>query len=312
MSVRPRIVLITVVSSLLIAASAWAQSETFFSNLRERVSIRQSLKDKNTINEPAFVTLRVPDEGPDVMVVAAAATVFVKPESANSRFNVGAAVQFNQDSTPSKRQNLFVGGTELEARWGNGNSEEPFYFPRLRGTAGYKQNGDKHSKGMTANAYLTYEKNRPGSDSSSIAVMRDQLEFTPQAGIEFDNTLSATLPTDEGRVTRTLLSTKVNAYPLASRLRERLILSADLSYRYDVQTGFAGSDRQHPFAQFSVTAALDPFRVFSISVDRVIGDDPSQDFDGPAFTRFAFKVQLTKPQKRTIRRLFGTAQRHLI
>jgi hypothetical protein len=200
----------------------------------------------------------------------------------------------------------------MERRWGQNDPQQTFFFPRLRGTAGYKRNGETHTSGLTANAYLTYEKNRPDSDSSAIPVGNGWLEFTPQGGLELDNALSAADVSNEGAVTRALASVKASAYPLASQLRERLIVSVDLTYRHDVQTDFADSDRDHPFAQVSVTVTLDPYKVFSVSVDRVVGEDPTQDFDGPAFTRFAFKVQLTKPQKRTIQRLLQAAPAHII
>jgi hypothetical protein len=295
----------------LLPVPAMGQNDTALDTLRDHLSIRQSLKDKNTLNEPAFLTVSLPDEGPSVKVVALAATLLLKPESANPRFNVGAAVQFNSNSATDSRQNVFVGATELEARFGTNDSEETFLFPRLRAVTGYKRNGEKHTRSFAASAYVTYEKNRPETDSSSIPIGNGVIEFTPQTGLEFENSVAATNPGDEGRITRGLVATKINAYPVR-RFTERLVLSADLAYRYDLQTDFTGSDRAHPFAQLSLAVTLDPFKVFSVSIDRVMGEDPTQDFVGPDFTRFAFKVELTKTQKRTIRRLRAAAGRHII
>ena len=72
--------------------------------------------------------------------------------------------------------------------------------------------------------------------------------------------------------------------------------------------------------QFGLTVILDPYKIFSIGIERVVGDDPSEDFAGPAFTRLALKVQLTRPQKRAINairarsplRVAGPLPRHII
>ena len=58
---------------------------------------------------------------------------------------------------------------------------------------------------------------------------------------------------------------------------------------------------------------MDPHGYFSVAVDRVMGNDPTQAFEGPAFWRFALKVQPTKPQKNSIyRALAATRALHII
>ena len=66
----------------------------------------------------------VPDEGDPVNLVAAAVSVFLKSEVKNPKFNLGAAFQFNQNSTPGKRQNQTVAGVDLEGRRG-GDTADP-------------------------------------------------------------------------------------------------------------------------------------------------------------------------------------------
>lgn len=271
----------------------------------DHLSIRQSLKDKNTVNEPAFITLTKPDGQRAVNAAAVAASWFLSGEPKNPKFDIAPAMQFNQNSTPDARQNIFVGGVDVEAREGPNDASREFLFARFKGNVGYKRNGEKHTNGMTANGYMTYEKNRPGtdssSDSSSIPIAKERLELTPQAGIEFDDVLSATDASTEGKTTRGVAALKVDLFPLAAPLRKRLIISADLAFRRDLQA-VSDTDRTHPFAQFSVVVALDANNVFSVSVDRVIGEDPTQDFFGPDFTRVALKVQFSRPQKRALRR----------
>ena len=156
-------VVILALGLLASPSSSYAQSAV--DHLRDHLSIRQSLKDKNTINEPAFVTLTVPDEGDDTNVVAVAASAFLIAEPKNPRFNIGAGFQFNQNSAASERQNLFVAGLNVEARTGGTKDTMPFYFLRAKGNTGFKRNGEKHTRGLTANAYVTFEKNRPGDNS---------------------------------------------------------------------------------------------------------------------------------------------------
>jgi hypothetical protein len=300
----------TVLACVVGVCPASAQGGGVLEALQGHLSIRQSLKDKNTINEPALVVLTIPDEGATANQVAAALTALLKSDADSPRFNIGAALQFNQNSAADSRQNVFVGGAEFSLRGGSSDPSAPFFFPRLAGTSGYKRNGEKHTSGLTANAYLTYEKNRPDEDSSSIPLSR-WLEFTPQVGLEFDRVVSAQDVADEGKVTRGLVALKVNVFPLPARIKERLVFSADVAFRRDLQTDFAADGQSYRFAQFSLAITLDPYNIFSVAVDRLIGVDPTQDFSGPDFTRIALKVQLTKPQRRAIVRT-NLMRRHVI
>jgi hypothetical protein len=106
------------------------------------------------------------------------------------------------------------------------------------------------------------------------------------------------------------MGVKIDAFPVP-RLRDRVIVSADVAYRRALQTDFNDEDRNFPFAQLSLVMILDAHKVFSISLDRVMGQDPTQAFDGPAFTRIAFKIQLTRPQKRSLLRARRATQ-HII
>jgi hypothetical protein len=132
---------------LTIPAALFAQTTGTLDTLSDHLSIRQSLKDKNTINEPAFVTMTIPDEGPTVNVVAVAATAFLKPQAKNPRFNVGVAMQFNQNSAADERQNIFVSAVDLEARGGMDDASTEFFSPRLKANSGYKRNGEKTQMG---------------------------------------------------------------------------------------------------------------------------------------------------------------------
>ena len=264
---------------------------------REHLSIAESLDDLNTINNPAFATLTIPDTGPTENVVAVAISAWAKPEK-DAAFNYSASMQFNQNSASSARQNVFFGGALLQAR--RGGQIPNSLFSRLTAKAGYKRNGEKHTEGYETSAYVTLEKARPLSeDSSAIPVGAGRVEFTPKAGSEFAHVMAAEKPEDQGSVWRGVAALKLNYFPLPDRFRDRLIISLDVAYRYDLRTDFP-ADRHHPYAQISLAFPLDPHQIFSIGIDRVMGEDPTQDFFGPSFTRFALKVQLTKPQKRSM------------
>lgn len=291
------------VASMLVAANASAQ-DPLVDQLTNHLIISQSLKDKNVINEPAFATLNIPDTGSNTNNVAVAVTAVLDGIDKNPKFNIGAASQFNQNSTQDNRQNLFQAAAKIVARTGPAVVSLPFYFVRVQATAGYKHDGEKHSNGATANAYVTFEKYRTtetagaGTDSSAIPLFRGVAEFTPQAGMEFDDVIHSADPTNKGTVTRTLVSLNANLYPFGTK---RFVLSGQVDYRYDVQTDFH-MDRNHTYGQVSGALFLDSYNIFSIGVDRVMGDDPSQAFTGPDFWRLSLKVQLARPQKRALRR----------
>jgi hypothetical protein len=118
-------------------------------------------------------------------------------------------------------------------------------------------------------------------------------------GAEYERTIRATHPVEEGSVTRSLLELTVNIFPLRPVVGKRLMLSADVSHRYDVQSSFDG-DRSHPFGVFSVSYGLDPYNIFLVGVDYVRGENPDEGFEGQRFVRISLKVQFDRPQKASI------------
>lgn len=281
------------------SSAAYAQGAV--ERLEDHLYIGQSLKDKNLIGKPAFVTLSLPDEGDDSNLVAVAASAFLIADPNNPQFNIGAGFQFNQNSAASARQNLFVAALDMTARTGGKDSTKEFIFLRATGHTGFKRNGEKDTRGLTASGYITLEKNRPGKKSSAIPIPVGDglLEFTPQAGLEYDNVLAASVVTDEGTVTRGVLAVNINLFPAPS-LGDRLVVSADLAYRRDLQTDLGPDDRNYRFAQLGVAVGLDKHGILSVALDRLVGKDPSQEFMGPNLTQISLKVKLGLPQKRSI------------
>jgi hypothetical protein len=281
--------------------AAYSQT-TFLDALTSHLTVSQSLTDKNTLDEAAFATVTMPDGEEDHNVVAVAAEWKKVRAEENPKFNWGPSFQFNQNSLASHRQNLFQAVGSIDARTGGKDTDKPFFFYRVHGAGGYKHNGEDHANGATATAYLTYEKYRKTETegaalkSSAIPFFNGVLEFAPQIGVEFDDVMRASDPAAEGRTTRAMASGVVNAYPVPGPL---VLLSAAIAYRRDVQTDFAGS-RNHTYGRLSATVFLDSNKIFSISLDRVMGDEPKQGFSGPDYTSVALKIHFAKPQKRAL------------
>ncbi len=278
-----------------------AQPTGLVGGLNERISITQSLRDKNTANEPAFASVTVPDDGRVESLVAVAARFTRDTDGTNPKFRVGAATQYNYNSALGARQNVFFGGGQVELRTGSKDPGRVFRFTRVKGTGGYKRNGEAHTKAIEADAYATYEQNRPESDGTTAVLLGRRAEIAPQVGLEFERIISAATAEAKGQRIRAMLAAQINVTP-APVLADRLVFSGSFAYRRDVQTDFAGSDRDHPFGQVGVAVALDPNKVFSIAVERLLGDDPTQGFSSRGQWRMGLKVHYNHEQKKRIDR----------
>ena len=262
------------------------------------VAIRRSLKDKNTINQPATAYLTFPKDGDATKEVnGAVSIVLARP---NPEFSAGLGIQFNENTALDSRQNALKVG--LDSNWlrSVGPVERPSFFSDLSIVAGYVRNGEKHTAGASASAYWTF------SAPATVCPWCPQLDiggwlnYLPLIGVEYDRSIHAVDKAKKGSVTRSLTELTVNVFPLRSIVGKRLTLTADLSHRYDVQSSF-DADRSHSFGVFSASYGLDPHDIFLVGVDYVRGENPDEGFEGQRFTRLSLKVQFDKPQKASIR-----------
>jgi hypothetical protein len=296
----------TLLALIMLSSAQPALAQPASQFVFDHVWIRQSLKDKNTINEPAFVNVTFPEEGDSARQVAVAGSFLRKAASTDPGFNYGAGLQFTENTAVGERQNLLtVAG---EAVWVTA-AKPGDLFSRIKGTAGFKRNGEKQTKGLSATAYWSIERSRVEERPTSGIPIGDAMEWTPQVGIEFEDALAAAIDADEGHTGLLFIGTAINIYPLPAQLRKRVILTAELAYRRNVISSFDPVDRDHPYGRFGLAIALDSLDIFAIAVDHVRGEDPTEAFSGPAFTRVALTVHLAKPQKRAyFFRLFNQLQ----
>lgn len=177
--------------------------------------------------------------------------------------------------------------------------ERPTFFSDLTVVAGYKRDGERHTDGLSADAYWTF------SAPQTICPWCPQLDiggwfnYLPMVGVEYDRAVRATDPTKEGSVTRGFTKLTVNVFPPRRVVEKRLTLTADVAYRYDVQSDFDG-DRSHPNGEFSISYGLDPHNIFLIGADYVRGENPDEGSEGQRFVRLSLKVHFDKPQKESI------------
>ena len=262
------------------------------------VSIRQSLKDRNTINKPATAYLTFPHEGEATKEVNGAVSITFTPP--HPEFSAGLGIQFNENTALDSRQNALKVG--LDSNWlrSIGPVERPTFFSDLSVLAGYKRNGERHTDSMSADAYWTFSAPATRCPWCPQLDIGGWFNYLPMIGAEYERTIHATNPANEGSVTRSLLELTVNIFPLRSVVGKRLTLTADVSHRYDVQSSLDG-DRSHPFGVFSASYGLDPHNIFLLGVDYVRGENPDEGFEGQRFARVSLKVQFDRPQKESIR-----------
>ena len=71
-------------------------------------------------------------------------------------------------------------------------------FSRIKGSTGFKRNGEKHTKGLTGFVYWTAERSRIGERPTARIPLGDFVEWTPLLGVEYENAISAAADIDEG------------------------------------------------------------------------------------------------------------------
>jgi hypothetical protein len=266
--------------------------------LLNHVSIRQSLKDKNTIHEPASVYLTFPEEGDATKEINGAISIGLT--GPDPEFSAGLALQFNENTALGRRQNALKAGLDLGWLRSVGPVERPKFFSDLTVIAGFRRNGEKHTDGLAADAYWTFSAPRARCRYCPQLDIGGVVNYLPMVGVEYERALRADDPADEGGVMRTLTQLKVNVFPLRRLAGKRITLTADVAYRYDVQTDFGG-DRSHPYGELSISYGVDPHNIFLIGVDYVRGENPDEGFEGQRFVRLSVQVQFDRPQKDSIR-----------
>lgn len=290
----------TIVGLLSLPRPVLAQPGGIWGVLNERFTLTQSLRDKNISNEPAIALVTIPDKGRTESLVAAAARLTIDTDGSVPKFRLGAAFQFNYNSAVDSRQRALFAGGQVELRTGCKDPAIGFKFARIKATTGYKRNSEAHTSSIASDAYLTVEENRPETDSTSAVLIGDHFELAPQTGLEVERVLSGSAA-DKGQRVRAMVAAQANFSPLPVRA-SRIILSANVAYRRDVATDFPSSDRDHPFAQVGVSVRLDPNNVFSVSGERLVGDDPTQGFLSSGQWRIGLKVRYAPEEKKRIER----------
>jgi hypothetical protein len=291
------------VLTVLLAAPATAQSrEGAVDFLYEHLTISQSLDDLNSVNKPARLYLTRADDTDESRHswqkdVAVAVSLFRRRQSPNPPFNYGIGLQFGE-ANGSKRRNAFqLAGLQTEV---NRDISE-LTFVKVTAPFALKRDGEKHTRGFAAKAYLSLNHKKPPTFTEPYAglPLSDFLEWTPQAGLEYDNVIAAEKAVDEGYVLRTMEGISADFYPFAhSIIKRRVVASAKLAHRYDATTDFTLTTRHHRFADLSAAIGLDSDRkILVLVVERVMGEDPSNNVSGP-FWRVGLAVHFAKPQAR--------------
>jgi len=289
--------------TLLLASPAAAQSREGAVNfLYEHLTISQSLDDLNSVNKPARVYLTRADDTEESQHswqkdVVLAVSLFRRRQSPNPPFNYGVGLQFSE-ANGSKRRNAFqLAGLQTEVN----RDISTLTFVKVTTPFTFKRDGEKHTRGLAAKAYLSLNHKKPPTFTEPYAglALSDFLDWTPQTGLEYENVIAADKAIDEGYVLRTMEGIGADFYPFAhSSIKRRVVASAKLAHRYDAKTDFDLTSRHHRFADLSAAIGLDSDRkILVLVIERVMGDDPSNNISGP-YWRVGLAVHFAKPQAR--------------
>jgi hypothetical protein len=294
----------TIVLSTAVVARADARCDppqSFKSFLTDGVSIAQSLKDKNKVGEPAFFHLTLPKDGTTSKETAGAIAVNLLCPDPEIEWSIAA--EFHENNLIEKRQNVLAIGTTADWLKSFGPVEKTTWISDLQIKGGFKGDNEKHAQGVTASAYWTATAPRGVCRYCPDLEIASLVSYTPHIGIEYDNVLTGSKPEDELSVTRFFTDLNVYVLPFSETLHRRVVLNGDVEFRRDLHRSMElAASRNHTFRQFRASVFLDPYKIFSLGVEHISGENPDENFEEQQFTRLGLQVQLGKGQKNLLNR----------
>jgi hypothetical protein len=283
------------------AASRPAVAGDLASWLAKRLSVQQVVKDKNSVDKPAFLSLTYPRDGPPQKEASVGVVLdLVSTET----MKTGPAVELQEKTHSDKPQSLLTAGWEGSWTAHLGPQVEvpaagvfvSRFALRTEMELKYKKDGVAKTKGLAGAVRWTVTSPaslwRWGPYLIFRLVGPFRFKWEPRIGFEYDDVIAAKVNEPEGATVRTYSELGLYLYPFGRSIGDRLVFSATLAHRRDLSTPAAVAADNHYFRTYSGLVYIDAGRRFAIGADRVSGQDPAAGFREQRFNRVSFKLRL--------------------
>ncbi len=291
-----------------LASSTYAvadEQKTFAGWLSEHLSLQQVIKDKRSVDKPAYLSLSYPKSSASQQEASIAAVLdIVKSDS----LEIGPALAYVKSTSSDKPQDLLEAGVDATwiARVGTPMAipdipdTTPPCFLIAEGELKYKRDGVADTSGLAAAlrwAFTAVPRKWKWTPYYIFPLWTEQMRFKwePRVGFEYDNAISAKAPSVDGTTVRTYEELGLYLYPLGGLIKDKLVLSATWAHRYDLATPAAVAGDNHYLRTYSALLYFDSSRRVAVGVDRVSGQDPSAGVREQRLSRVSLKWRL-KPK----------------
>ena len=251
----------------------------------DRLTVRQSILDKNKVSNPANIQFVSPDDGEDSYVVDAGIKFDIVPSSLRSSLEAGPSIEYHRNTATDMEQDTLLAG--FDGLWLLGDALEQDLVSRLKGSLAFKDDEVATTEGFQAAGYWLPESRKYGLGLTATGP--DQLAFLwqPSIGTEFESIQEARDPSAEGDVIRFRADLDLAIYPFFKALDGgRLELLASLSYWAEAEESgrFRCGEDDFDLIKLGLVYWIDEERHFGVGLDRVKGDDPTKNqFDQDFF-----------------------------
>jgi len=256
------------------------------------VHLQQSISDKNSATKPAAFQLTFPGKGENSYAVDLGLTALRPSDFGRAQWDWGVAAEYHHNTLLDRKQDTReIGFTALGEY---GDPATIAWLPQV--IAKYKYDGVKSTGSLVPSASMTLT-----NFASAIGFAKGGPGFKffwqPTLGVELEDGVKAPSAKPTGQVSRAFGHLEAALYPAAELLKNRLEIVPGVTLWQDFakskQLGIA-RDR-HVLRTISVNYYLGSDQMFSLGLDYVNGEDPSQGLPEQRYTRIAFKVAYPPP-----------------
>jgi hypothetical protein len=254
-----------------------------------KFSLRRTLVDRNAILYPASLQITLPEDGGSSYAVDLGASVsrtFLG--SALWTFVAGGEVHRNNQSF--REQDLTSGSFALQGQIGEAGGNATVWFPQL--SLSFRRDGVFGTKSLVPAASLM-----PAGSPLRIGFLLGPPNFgivwQPQAGVEYQDVLSAPAGRSTGHVGRAFGNVAVAVYPGLHKLAAHCleIVSSITAGRDFAQSSALDTGRNHHVLRtVAVNYYFDPGKHYALGFSWIDGENPSEGLPEQRYKQIAFKV----------------------
>jgi len=253
--------------------------------------VARSLSDKNLASKPAQLQLTAPRDAADSYAIDLGlgyARTIITDTTSQSDLVVGG--EYHRNTLADKPQNTMVITIGLDQQRGQLDTAPIVWYPGI--ATKYKDDQIKHTQSLLPTLSVTlaskpYYIGRVIGQHQSVA-----WAWQPTAAAEWEQIYHAAQnPT--GHIGRVSAAADVGIYPFWRAMKSRIEFSVTGRAWQDLmRTSALGGSKRHRLLKISLSYFLDADRHFSIGIDRVSGENPSEGQPDQHYTQLSFRVGL--------------------